>query len=133
MLLEGDRQRRAVDGQALMLSGELVWAEHSCCAARPNSHATRRVDRRCFSRYTEAMRRLNDNTHRLIERTGLTLTEFAQRADIDRTILYRIGRPLRGSTAWKIANAYAAAAGITPDDAYQLLIAEAPADDSEPR
>jgi predicted transcriptional regulator len=76
------------------------------------------------------MRRLHESTHSLVERTGLSLSEFAQRADIDRSILYRIGRPVRGATAWKIANAYATAAGVTPDDAYKLLIVE---DGSEPR
>jgi len=58
------------------------------------------------------MRRLHENTHRLSARSGLTLTAFVQRADVVRSILYRIGRPLRGSTAWKIARAYAATAGI---------------------
>ena len=70
------------------------------------------------------MRKLNEQTTKLIARTGLSLTEFATRADIDRSILYRIGRPLREATAWKIANTYAEAAGVTPDAAYAALIVE---------
>jgi hypothetical protein len=37
------------------------------------------------------MRRLHQDTHSLTARTGMSLTEFAATADIDRTILYRIG------------------------------------------
>lgn len=77
-----------------------------------------------FPCYTVAMRKLNEQTTKLIARTGLSLTEFATRADIDRSILYRIGRPLREATAWKIANTYAEAAGVTPDAAYAALIVE---------
>ena len=71
------------------------------------------------------MRRLHDNAPSLIKRTGLSLAEFAREADIDRTILYRIGRPVRENTAWKIANTYARASGATPEQAYAQIIVEA--------
>lgn len=60
------------------------------------------------------------------------ITEFvhpgaagAKLADVDTSIFYRAGQPLRQNTAWKIANAYAKHTGITPEQAYQKLIAEA--------
>ena len=68
------------------------------------------------------MRRLHDNIHRLSERTGLTLTAFAQWADVDRSIVYCIGRPLRRSIVWKIARAYAATASIGPEAADAQII-----------
>jgi hypothetical protein len=60
----------------------------------------------------------------LLARAGLGIGEFAELAGVDRSIFYRAGRPLRPKTAWKIANAYAARATITPEQAYERLIAE---------
>lgn len=82
----------------------------------------RHVDSCGFSLYTEPMRRLHDNTDRLNEHTGLTLTTFAQPADVDRSIRYRIGRPVRGSTAWKSARAYAATISISTEATTAQII-----------
>jgi hypothetical protein len=59
-----------------------------------------------------------------LARAGLGIAEFAELAEVDRTIFYRVGRPLRPKTAWKIANAYASKTGITPDQACAQLIAQ---------
>jgi hypothetical protein len=61
-------------------------------------------------------------TTTLIARAGLGVGEFAELAGVDRSIFYRVGRPLRASTAWKIANAYAGKVGVTPEEAYARLI-----------
>lgn len=81
----------------------------------------------CLPPYHVAMRRLHQDTHSLIARTGMSLTEFAATADIDRAILYRIWRPVRESTAWRIAKAYATAASLAPEQAYAEIIIEEPA------
>ena len=76
-------------------------------------------------------RKLNPEAHSLIAKTGLSLSDFAAQANIDRSILYRIGRTVRGSTAWKIARTLAAASGTTPEQAYAQIIVEESADRAE--
>jgi hypothetical protein len=64
----------------------------------------------------------------LISREGLSTTEFAELAGIDRSIFYRsvgVQGVMRQVTAWKIASAYAKIAGITEDEAWDTLISEA--------
>jgi hypothetical protein len=68
---------------------------------------------------------LKPNIADLIARAGMGIGEFAELAGVDRTIFYRIGRPLRKKTAWLIANAYAQRTGSTPEQAYAQLISEA--------
>jgi hypothetical protein len=68
------------------------------------------------------MRRLHDNAQRLSERTGPTFTALAQRADVARSLPYRIGRPLRGATAWKRARANAAITSISTEAAAAQII-----------
>jgi predicted DNA-binding transcriptional regulator AlpA len=76
---------------------------------------------------------LRPNFADTIARTGLTMTEFAATAGVERTTLYALMNPSQHpnrkggmirATAWKIANAYAGAAGVSPDEAYAALLAE---------
>jgi hypothetical protein len=67
---------------------------------------------------------LKPNITDLIARAGMGVGEFAELAGVDRTIFYRVGRPLRAKTAWLIANAYAGKTGITPEQAYAQLITQ---------
>ena len=69
-----------------------------------------------------------------VARAGLTLKAFAERASIAESTLHALLNPeqhphrtrggMHRTTAWKIARAYASAAGVTDDQAYALLIIE---------
>ena len=70
----------------------------------------------------------------LIARAGLTMKAFAERAGIAESTLHALLNPeqhphrtrggMHRTTAWKIARAYASAAGVTDEQAYTLLIIE---------
>lgn len=73
-----------------------------------------------------------------IARAGLTMKAFAERATIAESTLHALLNPeqhpnrtrggMHRTTAWKIARAYAGAAGVTDEQAYALLITEEPGD-----
>ena len=68
-----------------------------------------------------------------IARAGLTMTGFAEHAGVNRATLYALINPAqhpkrRGgmlrATAWKLAKAYAQAAGIEEEAAFERLLVE---------
>jgi hypothetical protein len=78
----------------------------------------------------------------LIARAGVTMKDFAAQAGIAAGTLHALVNPaqqtkrtrggMHRTTAWKIAHAYAAAAGISEDAAYRAIIIEEPIDAAEP-
>lgn len=70
---------------------------------------------------------------RLVARAGLYPKDMIDRAGISRSTYFGWLRPktqaprkgnMREATAWKIAKVYAAAAGVSEDDAFAALFAE---------
>lgn len=68
-----------------------------------------------------------------ITRAGLAQTELARAAGVGERTIYAMTNPAaraarggyaRPVTAWKVARAFAAHLGITPDDAFQALFEE---------
>jgi hypothetical protein len=79
------------------------------------------------------MLRPSENFRDLIARAGLEPKDIIERASISRATLFGWLNPssqpnrrgdLRRSNAWKIARAYATAAGITEDEAFKALFIE---------
>ena len=78
--------------------------------------------------------KINPDAPDHIARAGLTLKAFAERASIAESTLHALLNPeqhpnrtrggMHRTTAWKIARAYAGAAGVTDEQAYALLIIE---------
>src|SRR6266545_7373324 len=73
----------------------------------------------------------------LIARAGLSQRAFARRAGISFSTIMGLLHPelhpgrrggMQRRTAWMLAQAYAAAVQITPEDAFRLLIIEDPAE-----
>lgn len=68
-----------------------------------------------------------------IAREGISISEFAKVAGVERGTIYALLNPsqhpnrkggMLRMTAWKLAKAYAKVKGISDDDAYVALIAE---------
>lgn len=68
-----------------------------------------------------------------IAKAGFSMTDFATAAGLERTTLYGLMNPaiqperkggMLRTTAWKIANTYAGAVGISPEEAYATLLTE---------
>ena len=78
-------------------------------------------------------RKLNRDAKEIAARAGLSLAEWARRADVNvSTIKANINpaqQPQRRGyissvVAWKLVRAYASAAGVTDEEGYALLIVE---------
>ncbi len=70
-----------------------------------------------------------------VARTGLSMTDFADTAGINRTTIYALLKPelhpnrkggMQRTTAWKLAKAYATAAGVDEEAAFARLFVEEP-------
>ena len=70
-----------------------------------------------------------------VARTGLSMKEFADTAGVNRTTIYALLKPelhphrkggMQRATAWRLAKAYASAAGVDEDAAFGRLFVEEP-------
>lgn len=78
--------------------------------------------------------KINPDVPNLSARAGLTLKAFAEHAGIAESTLHALLHPeqhphrtrggMRRITAWRLAKAYAQAAGISEDAAYRAIIVE---------
>jgi predicted transcriptional regulator len=79
------------------------------------------------------VKRLNPNIARMLADLDLTISAYAKRAGVARSTIFALLNPdqhpdrvggMHPVTASKLSRAYAEAAGITPDQAYALIIVE---------
>ena len=81
------------------------------------------------------IRRLNPQFENLLAQRGLSVRRFAMTYGLSTQTMASLMRPdwqpsqrtrggMRTVTAWKIANAYAKATGMTPKEAYAEVIIE---------
>lgn len=79
------------------------------------------------------VKRLNPNIARMLADLNLTISAYAKRAGVARSTIFALLNPdqhpdrvggMHPITASKLSRAYAEAAGITPEQAYELIIVE---------
>lgn len=91
----------------------------------------------------QRLRLVEDFTER-VARAGLSLRAFAASADVSYSTIQAAINPsqqpnrnphggMYARTAWKLANAYAAAARLTPDAAYDAIIVTESVADRQPQ
>jgi hypothetical protein len=77
--------------------------------------------------------RVRANFADAVARAGLSMTNFAEAAGVNRTTLYALINPaqhpgrrggMQRATAWKLAKAYAVAAGVDEQEAFDRLLFE---------
>lgn len=81
--------------------------------------------------------RLAEDFDTLVARAGLSKREFARRSGISYATIMALKNPeqhpyrkggMRPDTAWKMAKAYAEAAGVDEETAFARLVVEEPVD-----
>ncbi len=86
------------------------------------------LEGRCMKRIM-----LNPNFANVVARHNIGMNEIADRAKIGRATLYALQNPethphrkggMHRTTAWKIVNAFSDETGISPDDAWGMLMVE---------
>jgi hypothetical protein len=87
---------------------------------------------------TRTMIRLKPDFPTTIAKTGIAMRQFVADAGVAEGTVYALLNPsqhperkggMQRATAWKLANAYARRANISPEAAYAALIVEEPATD----